>query len=108
MLVVYLLCYLCFSTTCVRQSDPPYHSKYNPIERCWAALEQFWNGAILDSMDTALNWASNMSWKDITHREQLLDAILHYSTRTQAGKVRGSPLSPPLRTVHDSFSRSKT
>ena len=24
----------------------PYHSKYNPIERCWAALEQFWNGAI--------------------------------------------------------------
>jgi len=21
---------------------PPYHSKYNPIERCWAALENFW------------------------------------------------------------------
>ncbi|MCC3501286.1 MAG: transposase [Microcoleus sp. PH2017_15_JOR_U_A] len=26
---------------------PPYHSKYNPIERCWAALEHYWNGAIL-------------------------------------------------------------
>jgi len=42
---------------------PPYHSKYNPIERCWAALEQFWNGAILDSLSTMLAWARNMSWK---------------------------------------------
>jgi transposase len=23
---------------------PPYHSKYNPIERCWSALEKKWNG----------------------------------------------------------------
>ncbi len=44
---------------------PPYHSKYNPIERCWAALEQFWNGAILDSVETTLQWASNMMWKGI-------------------------------------------
>ncbi|MEM6867172.1 MAG: transposase [Cyanobacteria bacterium P01_C01_bin.121] len=44
---------------------PPYHSKYNPIERCWAALEQFWNGAILDSIETTLQWASNMSWKGV-------------------------------------------
>jgi Rhodopirellula transposase DDE domain len=41
---------------------PPYHSKYNPIERCWAALEQFWNGTVLDSVATVLNWASNMTW----------------------------------------------
>ncbi len=34
---------------------PPYHSKYNPIERCWAVLENYWNGAILDSVKTALN-----------------------------------------------------
>ncbi|NQE38612.1 hypothetical protein E5S67_06397 [Microcoleus sp. IPMA8] len=44
---------------------PPYHSKYNPIERCWAALEHYWNGAILDSVETAINWASNMTWKGI-------------------------------------------
>ncbi|MEL7522136.1 MAG: ISAzo13 family transposase, partial [Cyanobacteria bacterium J06553_1] len=42
---------------------PPYHSKYNPVERCWAALEQFWNGAILDSVETVLEWASRMMWK---------------------------------------------
>lgn len=23
---------------------PPYHSKYDPIERCWGILEQHWNG----------------------------------------------------------------
>ena len=28
---------------------PPYHSKYNPIERCWGFLENHWNGALLDS-----------------------------------------------------------
>ncbi|MEW6498390.1 MAG: transposase, partial [Cyanobacteriota bacterium] len=33
---------------------PPYHSKYNPIERCWAALENYWNGAILDSVEAAI------------------------------------------------------
>lgn len=44
---------------------PPYHSKYNPIERCWAALENYWNGAILDSVETALEWASHMTWKGL-------------------------------------------
>ena len=42
---------------------PPYHSKYNPIERCWGALEQHWNGAILDSVPTALRFAETMTWK---------------------------------------------
>ncbi len=42
---------------------PPYHSKYNPIERTWAALENHWNGSILDEIETALNFASNMTWK---------------------------------------------
>ena len=41
---------------------PPYHSKYNPIERCWAALENYWNGSILNTIEEALQWASNMTW----------------------------------------------
>jgi hypothetical protein len=45
---------------------PPYHSKYNPIERCWAVLENYWNGAILDSIEAAVQWASNMTWKGVT------------------------------------------
>jgi len=53
---------------------PPYHSKYNPIERCWAALEQFWNGAILDRVETAMAWAENMSWKG-------LKPLVHHVTK---------------------------
>lgn len=41
---------------------PPYHSKYNPIERTWAALENHWNGSILDEVETALNFAKTMTW----------------------------------------------
>ena len=26
---------------------PPYHSKYNPVERLWARLEKTWNGMML-------------------------------------------------------------
>jgi hypothetical protein len=42
---------------------PPYHSKYNPIERCWGSLEQHWNGAILDGVPTALRFARTMTWE---------------------------------------------
>ena len=42
---------------------PPYHSKYNPIERCWGILENHWNGALLDSIDTVLQCATTMTWK---------------------------------------------
>lgn len=44
---------------------PPYHSKYNPIERCWAVLENYWNGTILDSVEAAVKWSGNMTWKGI-------------------------------------------
>ena len=44
---------------------PPYHSKYNPIERCWGILENHWNGSLLDSIDTVLQFAATMTWKGI-------------------------------------------
>lgn len=44
---------------------PPYHSKYNPIERCWGILEQHWNGAQLTDADTMLEWAKSMTWKGL-------------------------------------------
>ncbi len=42
---------------------PPYHSKYNPIERCWGILELQWNGAKLIDVETMLGWAKKMTWK---------------------------------------------
>jgi transposase len=52
---------------------PPYHSKYNPIERCWAVLENNWNGAILDSVEKVLEWASTMTWKGKRPQVKLID-----------------------------------
>ncbi len=44
-------------------SYPPYHSKYNPVERCWGILEHHWNGSLLDSIDAVLQFAASMTWK---------------------------------------------
>ena len=44
---------------------PPYHSKYNPIERCWGILELHWNGTKLVDVETMLAWAKSMTWKGL-------------------------------------------
>jgi transposase len=44
---------------------PPYHSKYNSIERCWGILEKHWNWAKLTDALTMLLWASSMTWKGL-------------------------------------------
>jgi hypothetical protein len=41
---------------------PPYHSKYNPIERCWSALERKWNGALLTCLKIVFQCALRMFW----------------------------------------------
>ena len=41
---------------------PPYHSKYNPIERCWSSLEKKWGGALLNSLKVILHYALRMLW----------------------------------------------
>jgi transposase len=42
---------------------PPYPSKYNPIERCWSALEKKWNGVLLTCLKVVLQCALRMFWK---------------------------------------------
>jgi Rhodopirellula transposase DDE domain len=44
---------------------PPYHSKYNAIERCWGILEHHWNGALLDTVDAVLNFTASMTWQGL-------------------------------------------
>jgi transposase len=41
---------------------PPYHSKYNPIERVWAVLENHWNGELLNSVEKVLGLARTMKY----------------------------------------------
>lgn len=41
---------------------PPYHSKYNPVERTFGALEKYWSGEILDSKEKVVGLAKTMTW----------------------------------------------
>ena len=50
---------------------PPYHSKYNPIERVWGILERYWGGSILNSINKALALSSSMTYNNI-HPESIL------------------------------------
>ena len=64
---------------------PPYHSKYNPIERCWGILEHHWNGALLDSIETALAYARTMTWKGLHPAVELVTQTYHSGVKlTQA------------------------
>ena len=44
---------------------PPYHSKYNPVERLWGVLENHWRGELLTTIDKALGLARTMTYRDI-------------------------------------------
>ena len=56
---------------------PPYHSKYNPIERVWGILEKHWNDSILNSTESVLGYARSMTWKgknpDIKYIEKIYE-----------------------------------
>ncbi len=63
---------------------PPYHSKYNPIERCWGILELHWNGALLDSVEAVLGYAESMTWKGGHPEVVLVEA--EYSKGVRLGR----------------------
>jgi transposase len=44
---------------------PPYHSKYNPVERLWGVLENHWCGELLTSTDKALGLTRTMTYRHI-------------------------------------------
>jgi hypothetical protein len=54
---------------------PPYHSKYNPIERVWGVLENHWNGELLDKVEKVLGLARTMTYKGIHPVVQLVKGV---------------------------------
>ena len=60
---------------------PPYHSKYNLIERCWGILENHWNGTLLNSVSTVVEWARTMTWKGIHPIVRLIEATYDKGVR---------------------------
>jgi hypothetical protein len=65
---------------------PPYHSKYNPIERCWGILEQHWNGTKLINQETMLAWAQSMTWKGLNPIVHL--SLVSYATGVSLSKAQ--------------------
>jgi Rhodopirellula transposase DDE domain len=52
---------------------PPYHSKYNPIERLWGILENYWRGELLESEAAVLGYAGHMTYNGIHPRVHRVD-----------------------------------
>lgn len=44
---------------------PPYHSKYNPIERYWARLQLSWSGLIINTIDKLIETINKVTWKEV-------------------------------------------
>ena len=67
---------------------PPYHSKYNPIERCWSVLERKWNGVLLDRLKVVLQCALRMTWKGSHPAVRRLDGVYPDGVRLTAKEMR--------------------
>lgn len=50
---------------------PPYHSKYNPIERVFGVLENYWNGDPLRSVAMAMQMAEGMTYNKVHPKARL-------------------------------------
>ncbi len=67
---------------------PPYHSKYNPIERCWGILEMHWNGSLLDSIAAVVGLAESMTWKGKHPVVRLVEATYATGVRLKPGEMK--------------------
>jgi predicted membrane chloride channel (bestrophin family) len=67
---------------------PPYHSKYNRIERCWSSLEQKWNGVLLSSAEVVLQCARRMTWKKHHPKVECLEGVYPDGVRLTAKEMR--------------------
>jgi len=54
---------------------PPYHSKYNKIERYWARLQMVWNKVIVDTKEKAIECINKTLWNGIHSKEILSNQV---------------------------------
>lgn len=73
----------------------PYHSQYNPVEGVWAALENYWNGTWLTSVEKVVNTIQNMTWKGVS------PLVIFISKRYQKGiKRNGKQMQQREKYLH--------
>jgi hypothetical protein len=73
---------------------PPYHSKYNPVERCWSALERKWGGGLLTSLGVILDYARRMTWKGRHPTVEKSDGV--YAKGVRLTKAQMKPIEARL------------
>ena len=64
---------------------PPYHSKYNPVERVWGVLEKHWNGTLLNSVSKVIGFAKSMTYNGVSPIVKRVDKV--YPTGVKLGKL---------------------
>ena len=69
---------------------PPYHRKYNPIERCRGILERHGNGALLSSVADVRRWAGTMTWRGL--RPIIRETTAVYERGVRLTKVALRPI----------------
>lgn len=70
---------------------PPYHSKYNPIERVFGVLENYWNGDPLRSIEKALGMAEGMTY----------NGVHPYVKQIAQSYAKGIKLTPAKQKVYE-------
>ena len=73
---------------------PPYHGKYNPVERCGGILENHWNGTLLRTVALALLWAGTMTWRKI--KPLVREVAKPYEKGVRIKKAAFRPISSRL------------
>ena len=51
---------------------PPYHSKYNKIERYWARLQLTWRGTVIDDLPLLVKIMNKVTWKGIQTKAKIV------------------------------------
>ena len=74
---------------------PPYHSKYNPIERVWGILERHWNGTLLATIETALRWSATITWKGQHPLVRRIESV--YKTRVKLTRLEFAKYASRLK-----------
>ena len=64
------------------------------VQRCWAALENYWNGAILDSIEATVQWASNMTWKGIAPIVHRMEATYEKGIKVLSDELEQLQVKP--------------
>jgi len=67
---------------------PPYHSKYNPVERVWGVLENHWRGQLLNSIDKVIGLAKTMRWNGKNPVVKVVDKIYETGVRLSKSAMK--------------------